>query len=137
LLSWSNHFESFTVATMTWLIVMEYLCQKLPRICSLVVNTSRSFLHSWFITGFVIRLTQRVPLVEQEMLTLTEHLSSPPVFSGFRVNRSLVLCIYFVDRCFSFCTFSFDHYVVWSYSIHRFWYHFDYPFDIFKQIQRH
>ena len=33
-LSWSHHFESFTVATMTWLTVMEYLCHKWPRICS-------------------------------------------------------------------------------------------------------
>ena len=41
--------------------------------------TSRSFPHSWLITGFVPRLTQRVSLVEQELLTLPEHLSSPPV----------------------------------------------------------
>jgi hypothetical protein len=39
---------------------------------------------------FVTRLTRRVPLVEQELLTLPEHLSSPPVFSGVRVTRSLV-----------------------------------------------
>jgi hypothetical protein len=30
------------------------------------------------ITGFVTRVTRRVPLVEQELLTLPEHLSSPP-----------------------------------------------------------
>ena len=30
------------------------------------------------------------PLVEQKLLTLPEHLSSPPVFSGVRVTRSLV-----------------------------------------------
>ena len=30
-------------------------------------------------------------------------LSSPPVFSGVRVTRSLVLCVCFVDRCLSFC----------------------------------
>jgi hypothetical protein len=29
-------------------------------------------------TGFVTRLTRRVPLVEQEMPTLPEHPSSPP-----------------------------------------------------------
>jgi hypothetical protein len=29
-----HHFESFTVATTTWLTVMEYLCHKWPRICS-------------------------------------------------------------------------------------------------------
>ena len=27
----------------------------------------------------------------------------PPVFSGVRVTRSLVLCVCFVDRCLSFC----------------------------------
>ena len=49
----------------------------------LVVNTSRSFPHSRLITGFVTRLTRRVSLVEQELLTLPEHLSSPPVLVGF------------------------------------------------------
>jgi hypothetical protein len=39
--------------------------------------------------------------------TLPEHLSSPSVFSGVRVTRSLVLCVCFVDRCLSFCPFSF------------------------------
>jgi hypothetical protein len=75
----------------------------------LVVNTSRSFPHSWLITGFVTRLTRRVPLVEQELLTLPDHLSSPPVFSGVCVTRSLVLYVCFVDRCLSFSTFSFGH----------------------------
>jgi hypothetical protein len=49
--------------------------------------------HSWLITGFVNRLTRRVPLVEQELPTLPEHLSSPPVFSAVRVSRSLVLYV--------------------------------------------
>jgi len=31
--------------------------------------------------------------VEQELPTLPSHLSSPPVFSGVRVTRSLVLCV--------------------------------------------
>jgi hypothetical protein len=44
----------------------------------------------------------RVPHVEQELLTLLEHMSSPPVFSGVRVARSLVLYVCFVDRCLSF-----------------------------------
>ena len=30
----SHHFESLTVATMTWLTVIEYLCYKWPWICS-------------------------------------------------------------------------------------------------------
>jgi hypothetical protein len=87
----------------------------------LVVNISRFFPHSRFITGFVTRLTRRVPLVEQEPITLPEHLSSPPVFSGVHVTRSLVLYVCFVDHCLSFCTFSFGHCVVRSSSIHGFW----------------
>jgi len=44
-------------------------------------------------------------LVKQELPTLPEHLSSPPVFSEVRVARSLVFCVVFVDRCLSFCPF--------------------------------
>ena len=65
----------------------------------------RSFLHSWPITGFVIRLTRRVPLVEQEQLTFHEHPSLVPVLSGVCVTRSLVLCVCFVDHCLPFCPF--------------------------------
>ena len=69
--------------------------------------------------------------VKQELLTLLEHLSSPAVFSGVRVTRCFVLCVCFVDRCLSFCPFSFGHCavcsssfghcVVCSSSIYRFW----------------
>ena len=62
-----------------------------------------------------------VKTVEQELVILPEHLSLPSVFSGVRVTRSLVLCVCFVDRCLSFCTFSFGHYVVCSSSIYWFW----------------
>jgi len=41
------------------------------------------------------------------------------VFSGVHVIRSLVLCVCFVDRCLSVCTFPFGHCVVWS-SIYGF-----------------
>ena len=50
-------------------------------------------------------MEQRVPLVEQELLTFSEHLSSPPVFGRSRVTRSLGLCVCFVDRCFPFVVF--------------------------------
>ena len=53
--------------------------------------------------------------------TLQEHLSSPSVFCGVRATRSLVICVYFVDRYLSFCTFSFDDCVVCSSSIYGFW----------------
>ena len=62
----------------------------------------RSFLHSWPNTGFLIRLTRRVPLVEQEQLTFPHHPRSVPVFRGFCVTRSLVLCVCFVDHCLYF-----------------------------------
>ena len=87
----------------------------------LVANSSRSVPRSWLITGFVTRLTWRVSLVEQELPTLPEHMSSVPVFNGVRVTRSLVSYVCFVDRCLSFCTFLFGHCVVWSSSIYRFW----------------
>jgi hypothetical protein len=45
------------------------------RCVPLVANTSQSFPRSWLITGFVIRLTRRVSIVEQELLTRPEHLS--------------------------------------------------------------
>jgi hypothetical protein len=43
-----------------------------------------------------------------------------PVFSGVCVTRSLTLCVCFVDRCLSFCTFSFGHSVVCSSLIYGF-----------------
>jgi hypothetical protein len=91
------------------------------RYVPLVVSTSRSFPHSWLITGFVTWLTRRVPLVEQDLPTFPEHLNPPTVFSGVRVTRSLLLCVCFVDRCLSFCPFSFGHCVVCSSSIYEFW----------------
>ena len=101
--------ESFTVATMTWLTAMEYLCHK--------INTSRSFPHSWLITRFVTRWTRRVSLVEQELPTILEHKCSPLVFIRVRITWFLVLCVCFVDRCLSFCAFSFVHCVVCTSSI--------------------
>ena len=75
-----------------------------------VVNISRSFPHSWLITGFVTRVT----LVEQKLLILSEHLISPSVFSVVRVTRSLVLCV-------MFCRSLFGHCVVCPSSIYGFW----------------
>ena len=56
-------------------------------------------------------------------------LFKPSVFSGVRVTRSLVLCVCFVDRYLSFCTFSFGHCFVCSSPIYGFWLP---PFGIFK-----
>jgi len=59
-----------------------------------------SLLKQQLTDSHVTRLTRRMPLVEQELLTNLEHLSSPPVFSGVRVIQSLVLYVCFVDRLF-------------------------------------
>ena len=45
-----------------------------------VVITTRSFRYSWFMTGFVARVTRHVSLVEQKLLIPPEHLSSLPGF---------------------------------------------------------
>ena len=66
----------------------------------------------------------------RELLTLPKHLNSPTVFSGVHIPRSLVLCVCLVDRCLSFCPFSFCHCVVCSSSI----YGSDYPFGNFKLV---
>jgi len=46
-----------------------------------------------------------VPLVEQQLLTLPYHLSSPPVFSGIRVTRSIVLCVILCRSLFVLLSF--------------------------------
>jgi hypothetical protein len=118
-----HSFESCTIATMTWFTAMKYLCHKWPRIYSTCRN--HSFPHSWLLTGFASRLTRRLPLVEQELLTLPELLSSTPVFSGIRVTRSLVLWVCFVDRCLPF--------LATVLSVLRFT-DSDYTFGIFKLL---
>ena len=69
---------------------------------------------------FVVVLYLVNKQVEQELLTLPGHLSSPPVLSGVRFTQPLVLCVCVVDRCLSFCTFSFGHCVVCSSLIYGF-----------------
>jgi hypothetical protein len=71
-----------------------------------------------------------VPLVEQELLTFSEHLSSPPVFGRAPVTRSLGLCVCFVDRCLSFCAFPFVLSVLLRYT------YADYFVGIFKLFLR-
>ena len=78
----------------------------------LVVSISRSFPHSGLITGFVTRLTRRVPLVEQELLTLPEH-QIPPQFSlGFvLLDLQFYMYVLLIFVC-PFCAFSFGHSVL-------------------------
>jgi hypothetical protein len=54
--------------------------------------------------------------VEQELLTLQEHLSSPSVISGDRVTESLALYACFVDCRLSYCPY---HFLLMVYIIHE------------------
>ena len=58
-------------------VYISQLIQYVP----LVVNTSWSSSISWIITWF----TRRLQLVERELFTLPEHMSSLPLFSGIHV----------------------------------------------------
>jgi len=62
------------------------------------------------------------------LLTCGQHLSSPPVCSGIRVTRSLVLYECFVDCCLSFVFFllAIVLFVLLRYT------DYDCPFGIFK-----
>ena len=62
---------------MTWLTAMEYLCHNDHRYVPPIERAFPAFPHSRLIIGFVTRLARRVPLVDQDLQTILEHLSSP------------------------------------------------------------
>ena len=71
-----HHFESFTVTTRT---SSRTICAIHDHVyVPLVVITIWSFPNFCLITGFVTKVNRRLPLVEQEVLTLLVHLNSPP-----------------------------------------------------------
>jgi hypothetical protein len=74
-------FCKLTFLTVTWLTVAKYLSHKWSRI-STVCRSHNATLFS-FMSGFVTNVTRRVSLVEQEIPTHPEHLSSPWFFVGF------------------------------------------------------
>ena len=81
-----------------------YLCT--PHTKLFIKKCIPSFLHSWPITGFVIRVNLRILLVEwnRNCLSDTEHLNSPPPgFCGVHIVQSLgfitVFCRSYVS-CF-------------------------------------
>jgi len=75
----------------------------------------------------VAGLAQGVVLVEQWLLSLPEHLSSPLVFGGVRVTLSLILCVCFEDYCLFFL-------LAIMLSVLLRYTDSDYPFGIFKLI---
>ena len=78
-------------------IVFTYNKVTLKSKCSFFIQHLWIRLSIWFLSlgiPLVARVTRRVSLVDHELLTVPEHLSSPPAFSGVRVTRSLVLCVF-------------------------------------------
>ena len=88
-----NHFESFTVATMTWLTVTEVLCHNWPRICSVCRNQNPVF-SSWLTYHRVCNKSNTTSVI---CGAGTAHSSGAhaftPGFSGIRVARFLVFCV--------------------------------------------
>ena len=72
-----------------------------------IVTSVWQYVYRWLesVLHVLARLTRRVPLVEQELLALPQHLSSLRFLIEVCVTRSLVLYVCFVDCCLSFCIF--------------------------------
>jgi len=99
---------------------MNYDIQLLCIIFTVLNQIHFLFIHTWLRCGCWLTILY---IVSIHCFTFPEHLSSPPILSGVRVTRSLVLCVCFGDRCLSFCSFSI------VLSVFRYTYS-DYPFGI-------
>ena len=93
-------------------IVTWSISSKTSLICDRERIPTAQYVHSK--AHVLTRLTRRVPLVEQKLSTLPEHMSSTSVFSGVRVTQSLVLCVVFSKSLFVFLFF-------FCSSIYGFW----------------
>jgi hypothetical protein len=86
----------------------------------------RYFPHLWLITRFVTSATWQVPHMEQGPHTFHENLSSPAVFRGVHIARSVFSMYCFVRHCVPFHLV-----IVLSALVSRFTAD-DYPFSIIK-----
>ena len=88
------------------------------------LNSFGSFIRrklSRLVTRFVTRLTRQVPLVEQELPTLPEHLSSPRSYLWGSCYSIFSFICMFCRLLFVLLYFFFGHCVVCSPSIYGFW----------------
>ena len=110
---------------MNWLIAMEYLLTKWPRICI----SCRKLLSvlCQFVTYH--QDCNHINTNGAGTATLPGHLSLPPIFIGVWNTRSLVLCVYLVDHCLSLWPFSFVNIIF--HFLTRFMAS-DYPFGILR-----
>jgi len=113
-------YENLNLCTKWWFIVI--IIQSCP--------------HLRLITRFVTMVTRRVTHVEQELVTVPEHLSSPSIFSWVRAAHSLVFCIMMWRSLIVLLSFFFGgggHCIVCPSSIYCFW---TYPWSFVTQILR-
>ena len=73
----------------------------------IIIFSSFQVYHDYQTYQGIKDLTWRVPHVEQELLTLPKHVSSPPVFNGIQVTWSLVFCVMFCRSLFALLSFFF------------------------------
>ena len=97
--------------------------------CVITIQVSKQtkLIHSWLINGFLTRLTRRVPLVEQELLALPEHLSSFRFQWGSCSSVFSVMCMFYITL---FVLFLFPLCSVLLFTDSG------YPFGIFKLFLR-
>ena len=96
----------------------------------LVVIIFQTVPHAWFITGFVTRLKLWMPLVEQELLSLSEHQTSYPVWGG---GSCYLIFSFMCMLCRSFCPCV--HFGITLSVLLRLT-DSDYHFGTFKHLQR-
>ena len=87
----NHHFESFTVSTMTWLTVMEYLSHKWPRIWFVCLNHN-SAISSFMAYHCVCNKSNMTGATSGAGTACLPFWSSPTVFSGVHVAWSLGFC---------------------------------------------
>ena len=75
----------------------------------------------WLNIVFVTSVTRRVPPVKQKLLTILEHLSTIPAFSGVHVAQSLLLCVLFCRPLVVILWEVFCHYIVYPSIYGFFW----------------
>ena len=97
-------------------------------LCYLYLFTFTGVQHDLYIRCCSCRLTvtRQLSHVEQELLTLPEHLSSHPVFGGVRVARFFVFCVMFCRSLFVLFRVAIELSVCLRFT------DTDYPFGIFN-----
>jgi hypothetical protein len=121
MVSWSYHFECFTVPIMIWLTVTEYMSQMTTDMFTL------SLIHNHSLSSFTTchRIVDKSYTGAVTIETRTAYNSKgpefTPVFRGTCVAQSSVFCVAF--RKSLFVILSFGHRSLCSSAIYGFWLH--------------